>query len=156
MSNLNVVHAGPAANVAPICREAKIKAAQVIYPGYLVEYSSGEWQVQSTEGQGGDFYIANLNQIEQKNATTALTAGDNAQVFVPQVGDMYVLVLQDGETAVLGSPLTSNGDGTVKVSATDGTEANLFSAEEALSPSGADGRILARYTGVTISADTTA
>lgn len=156
MTSINVVFAARAADVNPIRREAKIAAGQTILPGYLVEYNADQFRAHSTEGQGGDFFIADMNTIEQKNVRQALTAGDSNSAFVPEVGRMYALVLQDGQVADLGSGLTSNGDGTVKVAATDGTEAVLFSAEEALSPSGEDGRILARYNPGTVSADTIA
>ena len=156
MTTANVVFSGPASNVRPLSREAKVKAAQTIAPGDLVEYDSGEWQVHSTEGQGGDFYIADMNVIEQKSVTEALTAGQSHKAFVPEVGCTYNLTVGASQTIVLGTLLTSAGDGTVKVAETDGTEAVLFSAEEEITTGGGESaRVRARYIGSTISVNTT-
>jgi hypothetical protein len=154
MTTANTVFSGPAHDVRPLKRSAKIATGETILPGNLVEYTSGEWQVASTDGQGGDFYIADMNVIEQKSATEALTVGDTASAFVPQVGYSYNIVLAASQTIALGALLTSNGAGAVKASATDGTEAPLFVAEEAVTTTGATGRIRARYNPGTISADT--
>jgi hypothetical protein len=145
MTTANVVFSGPASHTMPIRREAPVASGQTIYPGQLVEYSSGEWVEASTDGQGGDFYIADMDTIKQKTVTDALTVGDDAQAFVPEVGCTYNLVLAASQTITLGEGLTSNGSGEVKSAATDGTEAVLFCAEEAVTTTGATGRIRARY-----------
>lgn len=150
MTTANVVFSGPASEVRPITREAQVAAGQTILPGMLVELTAGgEWQVQSTAGAGGDIYIADMDVIRQKDVTEALTAGDNHKAFVPEVGRTYNLILTDGENVAKGALLAAAGDGKV-VEATSGTatpDVALFAAEEALAPSGADGRIRARYIG---------
>lgn len=148
MTSANTVFSGPAQEVRPLTREAIIASGETILPGMLVELTSGgEWQVHSTAQGGGDVLIADMNVIEQKAVTEALTAGGNAKAFVPQVGYTYNLILTDGQTIAKGDPLASAGNGKL-VAATTGTATpgvTLFIAEEALSPSGADGRIRARY-----------
>ena len=156
MTTANVVFSGPASDVRPLSREAKVKAAQTIAPGDLVEYDSGEWQVHSTEGQGGDFYIADMNVIEQKPVTEALTAGQNHKAFVPEVGRTYNLRIGASQTIALGTPLTSAGNGLARVALTNGTEATLFASEEVISTGvGESARERARYLGSTISVNTT-
>jgi hypothetical protein len=148
MTTANVVYLSPATNVSPNRREEKVETGATILPGMLLEDNgSGEWQVHSTAGGGGDIYVADMNVIEQKSVTEALTAGQNHGAFVPQLGQVYAVILTDGETISKGDPLASAGDGKL-VAATTGTatpDVTLFIAEEALSPSGADGRIAARY-----------
>jgi hypothetical protein len=156
MTTANTVFSGPADNVRPLTRSAKVAAGQTIYPGQLVTYVAGEWSEAPTDGQGGDFYIAGMNVIEQKLATEALTAGDTAVAFIPQVGSTYNLVLAASQTITLGEGLTNNGSGELKSAATDGTEASLFNAEEAITTTGATGRVRARYNPGTIATDTTA
>ena len=155
MTTANVVFSGPASDVRPVTREAPIKAGQTILPGNLVEYDAGEWQNHSTNGQGGDFYIADMNVIEQKSVTEALTAGQNHKAFVPEVGRTYNLRIGASQTIAVGTPLTSAGNGLARVALTDGTEATLFASEEVISTgSGESARVRARYIGSTISATT--
>lgn len=155
MTTANVVFAGPAAKVCPIAREAKIAAGQTILPGHLVVLSSGEWVANTTQGGAAGFCIADLNAIEQKSATDALTAGDSAKAFVPEVGAMYNLVLADGQTVAKGAALTSSATaGQVEVAVTTGATVDqvLFIAEEAVTTSGATGRITARHVATGVSA----
>lgn len=153
MTTANTVFSGPADIAKPIYEEAPIKAAEVIKPGHLVlENSSGEWINHNSAGQGGDYRIANLNIIEQEGATVTLTAGDDATAFVPRPGEVYNVVVADGETIVVGDALVSNGDGTVKKGTTDGYDEVLFYAREAVTTSGSTGRIRARVATATFNA----
>lgn len=146
MTTANVVFSGPASNTAPIRREAKATAASL--PGTLVELdASGDFQAHSIAGGGGDLYILDMDTIRQKSVTEAVTVGDDVRAFVPEVGCTYNVILADGETIVKGDMLASGGDGTVvEATATGATpDVVLFVAEEALSPSGANGRLRVRY-----------
>lgn len=153
MTTANTVFSGPADVVKPIYEEAPVKAAETILPGHLVlENASGEWINHNAASKGGDYRIANMNIIEQKSATTALTAGDDATAFVPRPGEVYNVVVADGETIAIGDPLVSNGDGTVKEGTTDGFDDILFYAREAVTTSGSTGRIRARVATATYNA----
>lgn len=148
MTTANVVFSGPADNVRPLNRSADLASGVTLMPGMLTELNaSGEFILHATAGTGGDLYIADMNVIEQKTVNDALTPGDTIKCFVPEIGNTYNVVLADGEDVDVGDPLASGGDGTV-VAATTGTatpDVTLFIAEEALAPSGANGRIRARY-----------
>jgi len=145
MTTANVVFSGPGEKVKPLMQEAVIASGETIKPGHLVLLdSSGEWKNHDSAGQGGDYCIADMNVIEQKSATETLTIGDTAPAFVPTPGETYNIVLADGETIAVGDPLTSNGDGTVKEAVTSGGDEVLFYAREAVTTSGATGRIRAR------------
>lgn len=154
MTTANVVFSGPAEHVRPKKRSAIIDEGNTILPGMLVNLDAdGEFQLLSTGGGASDFYIADMNTIEQKSVTEALTIGDMASAFVPEVGCTYNLVLKDGEDVAVGAPLTSEADSGLVVEATltgATPDTVMFVAEEALAPSGANGRIRARYVGVGI------
>ena len=148
MTTANVVFSGPANKVEPITRDAKIATGQTILPGHLVVLSSGEWVVNTTQGGAVGFCIADMNVIEQKSVTEALTAEDNAKAFVPEVGCTYNLVLADGQTIAVGDALTSSATGgQVEAATTTGATVDevLVIAEEAITTSGATARIRARH-----------
>ena len=146
MTTANVVFSGPADKVKPIYQERPVASGETILPGHLVLESSGEWVNHDGEGEGGAYRIADMNIIEQKSATDALTVGQDSGAFWPQPGETYNIVVADGETVAADSPLTSNGDGTCKVATVTGAtpEVVLFYAEEAASPSGSTARVRAR------------
>lgn len=154
MTTANVVFSGPADVVKPTYQEAQVASGQTILPGHLVlKNSGGEWINHNVDGQGGAYRIADINIIEQKGVTDALTVGQDSGAFWPRTGETYNIIVADGETVVVDSPLTSNGDGTCKVAATDGTEEVLFYAEEAASPSGSTARVRARVATAGYNAD---
>jgi hypothetical protein len=148
MTSANVVFSGPADKVYPISREKQVASGSTILPGNLVEDNgSGEWQLQSTAGAGGPVYIADMNTIEQKSVTEALTEGQNHKAFVAEVGCTYNVILADGNTISAGDLLSADGSGAV-TAATEGTatpDVALFVAEEAVTTSGSTGRIRARF-----------
>lgn len=148
MTSANVVFSGPASDVAPIKRSKKVESGATILPGMLVEDNgSGEWQVHSTQGSGGDLYVADMNVIEQKKVTEALTAGQTHSALVPEVGRTYNVVLAALQTITAGELLTSDGAGAVETATITGATPDvvLFAAEEAVTTTGSTGRIRARY-----------
>lgn len=138
MTTANVVFSGPADRVKPLQEEAIVATGQTILPGHLVIKSSGEYIVHGTAGVGGPYRIADLDFIRQKNVTEALTADDTAQAFIPQPGETYNIIVGNSQTVVVGSPLTSNANGTVKVATITGATPDvvLFYAEEEVTTSG--------------------
>ena len=145
MTTANVVFSGPADRVKPIYDEAIVASGQTIYPGNLIlRDNSGEWINHNVALQGGDYYIADMDIIRQKKVTDALTASDTAGAFYPQNGETYNVRLAAAQTVVVGDPLTSNGDGTVKKAQTGGGDEVLFYAREDVTTTGAVGRIRAR------------
>lgn len=156
MTTANVVFSGPARNVAPITREAKIAAAQTISPGSIVVLNgSGEWVLNTTQGGAAGFCIADMNVIEQKSVTEALTVGQNSKAFVPEVGCTYNLILADGQTIAVGDALTTSATGgQVEEATLTGATVDqvLFIAEEAVTTSGATARIRARHVATGVAA----
>lgn len=151
MTTANVVFSGPADKVRPITRDAPIASGQTILPGHLVVLSSGEWVANTTQGKVEGVCIADMNVIEQKSVTEALTAGDNAKAFVPEVGCTYNLVLAASQTIALGDGLTPDATaGQVEAAAT-GDEI-IFIAEEAITTTGSTARIRARCVATSVAA----
>lgn len=147
MTTANVVFSGPADRVKPIYSEKPVATGETILPGHLVlDNGSGEWKNHDAAGTGGAYRIADINIIEQKSVTDALTVGQDSGAFWPQPGETYNIVVADGEVVSVDSPLTSNADGTCKVATTTGATPDvvLFYAEEAASPSGSTARVRAR------------
>lgn len=145
MTTANVVFSGPA-TVDPLREEKRVASGETILPGHLVLNSSGEWKNHDAAGAAGPFRIANLNHFEQKSVTDALTVGQSSEAFVPRDGEDYNIVVADGEVVSVDSPLTSNGDGTMKVATVTGATPDvvLMYAREAASPSGSTARVRAR------------
>ena len=157
MTTANVVFSGPADVVKPTVREFIVASGETIYPGMLVEVnSSGEAITHNTDGQGGYYFIADMNTLEQKLVTAALTIGGTGQFFYPRPGETYNLYLAAGQTITVGEALTSNAAGAVKSAAVDGTDEILAYAEEAVTTTGATGRVRARIATAGRNADTTA
>jgi len=145
MTTANVVFSGPADVVKPTVREFIVAAGETILPGMLCEVNSaGAAITHNTDGQGGYYFVADMNFIEQKSATDALTIGGTGQFFYPRPGETYNLVLADSETITVGEALTSDAAGAVRSALLTGAEEILFYAEEAITTSGSTARIRAR------------
>jgi len=145
MTTANVVFAGPVETVKPLMREAIIKDGQTLVGGHLVEIDANEWQAHSTADVGGDIHVIDMDTIGQKLVTDTLTTGQSHPAFTPEVGKSYNLILAAGQTITRGASLSSNGDGAVKATPAGGVSEALFTAEEAMTTTGATARIKARY-----------
>ncbi len=146
MATTNVVYAGPASDTNPRQEELPIAAGETILPGYLMVTSGSEFVAHDVEGSAGAYRIADMNVFKQQSVTTAWTAGDRCLAYVPSAGQDYNVVIADGETVVFDSPLTSNGDGTMKVATVTGATPDVVIAyaREAVTTTGSTARIPAR------------
>jgi len=145
MTTANVVFSGPADVVKPTVKEFVVASGETILPGMLCEVDgSGNAITHNVSGQGGYYFVADVNFIEQKDVTDALTIGGTGQFFYPRPGETYNLVLAASETITVGEALTSNAAGAVRSSLLTGAEEILFYAEEAITTTGSTGRVRAR------------
>lgn len=131
----NVIFSADASVVRPVVEEAKVASAQTILPGHVVIKSSGEWINHDTAGAGGKIYVADLNYLEQKNVDEALTVGDTSPAFSPRPGEEYnVVVAASQDITAVDTPLSSNGDGTLKIATVTGATPDvvLFYADEVI------------------------
>jgi len=97
-------------------------AAAAITPGHLCEITSaGTIQAHSTAGGFAEKLFAIEDELQGKEITEAYDATTNKQVLcgIFRPGDQVYALLANGETAVIGSKLESQGDGTLRVVDTD-------------------------------------
>ena len=98
----------------------EMEANAAITPGMLVEeMSTGKARVHANAGQPAVPMFALEDELQGNGIDTAYAADDRVQVWVAQRGEQVYALLADGETAVIGSFLESNGDGYLKVWAAD-------------------------------------
>lgn len=91
-------------------------ANAAITPGHLIErMSTGKVRVHATQDGDAAKMFALEDELQGKAITEAYAALDPVQCWLPGRGDEVNAILANGETAVIGSFLTSNGDGTLKV-----------------------------------------
>ena len=114
----------------PRQREARTSQADIL-PGMIVALSSGQFIKHNVAGQGGDFTIAKENSLGQDKVSTIYTLGDTVFTYEPQPNVLFnVRVAASQNISAVGTPLTSNGAGLLKIAATNGTEEVLFYADE--------------------------
>lgn len=95
--------------------------AAAFYPGHLIEFDSdGKMQKHSTSGGNvTPKMFAVENSLEGEEIDDGYTTSDRATAWIPLPGDEVYAILADGENASRGDKLESNGDGTLKVHASD-------------------------------------
>lgn len=91
-------------------------ANATITPGMLVEeMSTGKVRAHATAGGNVLPMFALENELAGKGIDDDYAATDPVQVWIPNRGDVVNAILYNGETAVIGSFLSSQGNGTLKV-----------------------------------------
>lgn len=90
--------------------------AVAINPGMLIELTSAD-KVQAHATAGGNVLpmFALEDELQGNDLNDAYAVSAKIQAWVPQRGEVVQAVLADGETAVIGSLLESNGDGYLRV-----------------------------------------
>ncbi len=125
-------------------------AAEAITPGMLIAVNSDD-KFAKVSGEGAVLMpmFALEDELQGNGITDDYAEGDPVQAWIPQRGEEVLAILEDGETAVIGSQLISAGNGNVKVY--DGSSAHeiIAIATEAVDMSGSsgedpDGRIAIR------------
>ena len=135
--------------------EEYVATAVAITPGMLLEITSGNLvQAHSTAGGDAIPMFAVEDQLQGGKISTAFEASATIpQCWITHNGDEVYALLANGETAVIGSELVSNGNGELKVFTADTAasieEKILAIALEAVDMSGSsgvdpDGRISVR------------
>lgn len=91
-------------------------ANATITPGHLVEVmSTGKVRVHATQDGNVLPIFALEDELQGKLITDDYAADDQVQCWITVRGSKVYALLANGETAVIGSFLSSNGDGTLKV-----------------------------------------
>jgi len=95
-------------------------ASGIVSPGMLVSYDSdGKVLANSEAGLACLVMVAIEDSLVGDLITTAYAVADLVRLAIPRKGERVLLRLADGETAVIGSKLVSDGAGCVKVMSAD-------------------------------------
>lgn len=116
MATTNVIFRGSVECVKPIQDEAI--AAAAITPGQLLFKSAGQFTQHATDGGGAEtaLYIADLNFLLQGDASVQWPSGDTCVAYEPRPSERFnVLVAAGQNITALDTPLTSNGDGSLRI-----------------------------------------
>jgi hypothetical protein len=126
-------------------------AAGAIKPGHVIELdTNGKWQAHATAGGAAVApSVALESEFFGKGIDTDYAEGDPVRAGYFKPGEEVALWLYNNETAVIGSNLESQGDGTVRVVDTDASFRDVkvgsirFKSLEAASPTTGNVRIKA-------------
>jgi hypothetical protein len=103
-------------------RHEEYNASAVMNPGYLCKMigtvglnGAGEIEPHPTSGGGWPLYFAKEEGLIGEDINFAYAVGDLVGVHIPERGDQINAKVASSATAILlGDPITSNGDGTVR------------------------------------------
>lgn len=130
--------------------------AVAVTPGMLVDYASDLVIAHGTAGGQAQRLFVRENEFVGKGVTDNIAIGDTVQLAYFPPGGLVNSILQEDEVIVKGDAVESNGDGTLRKHvpqnlnlAATGTVNIIVDqivgyADEALSPTGADGRLAVR------------
>jgi len=92
------------------------KAVAAITPGHLVELTSADKvQKHGTAGGSAEKAFAVEDDLQGNDINDDYAVNAFVQYNIMRSGDRVYALLANGETAVIGSKLESNGDGTLRV-----------------------------------------
>lgn len=152
----NLVFVARAKDTLPPQTEALAGAAGIL-PGMLLIKSSGALIPHNVDGQSGMAYIANLNATVQDQIDDVYTNGETVNAFEPRPHDYFHMRIASGvNITAKDTPLTSNGDGYLRIALTDGTEEVVAYADEVADFSSAAGLLRVKIGNAGYNADTTA
>jgi len=126
------IFVGPAddANHKPLTFEGI--AGGAIRPGTLVVVIAGDI-LENGEAStvfGTPTLIADKDELRTRSVDDALVSGDQVQAFRPRSGEFFNVLVASGQVPAQGLALASNGDGTLKAAATDGSDAIVAYCDE--------------------------
>lgn len=123
-------------------------AVDAIAPGTLVKQTAAG--LATSDKAATVFDSEALVAIEQgahvgADITTPYTVGSTAMAAQARSGEFFLVSVAAGQNITSkGTALSSNGDGSLKIAATDGTEQILFYSDEIVNTGGAAALVLAR------------
>lgn len=130
----NLVYVGPAGDngAKPLIQEGVALSAATL-PGTLVK--STATGIQTSAALDTDFgqlpLFANKNEMQTKLMTDAWTQNENMVAVLGRSGEFLNVLVATGQAiTVPNTALASNGDGTLKIAAVDGTDKILAYADE--------------------------
>jgi len=126
-------------------RSEEALAGGAITPGDLVGVNSaGKYIRNASDAAEVERIFAKENALHGDDIDTAYAADERVFLHVAGRGDVVYANLKDGEVAVIGTKLTSGADGLLIAASSTAGDPVIAVSLDALSPSGANGRIRVR------------
>lgn len=128
-----VIYVGPAddANHKPLNVEGV--ALTAVLPGTVMKRTASGLDASDIAATvfGNQLLVADKDQQRTRSVDDAWTLNENMVAIAPRSGEFLNVLVASGENITIpGTALSSNGDGTLKVALTDGTEDILCYADE--------------------------
>ncbi|KKN41994.1 hypothetical protein LCGC14_0717540 [marine sediment metagenome] len=106
-------------------------ASGVVTPGNLIErISTGAVRRHATAGGNVAALVAKEDDLQGNGITDNYADEERVFFYAPQPGDVLNMLLKNGETAVIGSFLESDGAGKLQVHVPDQADVGLDSASD--------------------------
>lgn len=145
----NKIFAGAANVLQPQCGEGIVITSLTVRPGALVEQlATGVRESDNADtdfGQGPFVALEKGVSFGSSDVDTVWAAGERAIYAIGRTGEFYnVRVAASQNITAPNTPLASNGDGTLKIAAIDGTDNILFYADEVVNVTTAGTLVRAR------------
>ena len=128
------IFVGPAdgPNHKPLHVEGLKTGAGVVAPGTVVRYTVGTLtQNVIAAAVDSQFFVADRNFLLQKDVDTVWPL-ENMVAIQPRTGEFLNVRVVTGQALVIGTPLTRDGAGSLRIALTDGTEQIHAYSEEAV------------------------
>ncbi len=144
----NKIYVGPADSATFKHQLVEGLAVDAIVPGTLVKQTANG--LETSDKAATVFDSLALVAIEQgahvgADVTTPYTVGDTAMAAQARSGEFFLVSVAAGSNITSkGVGLSSNGDGSLKIAATDGTEQILFYSDEIVNTGASAALVLVR------------
>jgi len=115
------------------------EASVVVMPGMMVEpVAGGTFVPHSTDGSAHPKMFAVENDLIGRTIDDEYAIGERMILISPRQGDRVLVLLENGEEVEFGTPVTSTGNGRVRVGV-EGTDDIVGFSREAFDMSGSSG-----------------
>jgi len=125
--------------------KTKLSGAITLQAGNIVKLSSGTFVKHSTDGKKQDaIYIVNTNEIEGQQSGDTIAASSTIVAELAETGRQLAVLIKATLVLVEDTPLTSAGDGTLRI-AVLGTDEVIAYSQEALTVGAAAQLVKVRF-----------
>ena len=133
-----VIYAGPVdgANTKPLHVEGV--AVDAMLAGTLLKQSASGLETSDVDAtvSGQQVLFADKDQMRSRSVDDAWTIDENMNAISPRSGEFLNVLVATAQALIVGTPLASNGDGTLKI-ATVATDAVIGHSDEAVTTTAA-------------------
>ena len=127
------------------CTKTKLSGAITLQAGNVVKLSSGAFIKHATDGKKqGAIYIVNTNESEGQQSGDTIAASSTIVGEIAETGRELAVLIKATQVLVEDTPLTSAGDGTLRI-AVLGTDEVIAYSQEALTVGAAAQLVKVRF-----------